>query len=157
MQKHELIAEVDTLLGGRAAEEIYIGEVSTGAGNDLERATDIIKSMATIYGMSDIDIAGLMVLSKQQNQFLGGGQSSKDYSDEMAHKLDMHIKNTLDTRYKTVLNSLKENKDAIEQMTAELLDIEVLTGERVREIIIENGGSVYKTEAMNNNKKNTNE
>ena len=157
MQKHELIAEVDTLLGGRAAEEIYIGEVSTGAGNDLERATDIIKSMATIYGMSDIDIAGLMVLSKQQNQFLGGGQSSKDYSDEMAHKLDMYIKNTLDTRYKTVLNSLNQNKDAIEQMTAELLDIEVLTGDRVREIIIENGGTVYKTEAMNNNEKDTNE
>jgi cell division protease FtsH len=157
MQKHELIAEVDTLLGGRAAEEIYIGEVSTGAGNDLERATDIIKSMATIYGMSDIDIAGLMVLSIQQNQFLGGGQSSKDYSDEMAHKLDMYIKNTLDTRYKTVLDSLNQNKNAIEQMTAELLDIEVLTGERVREIIIENGGNVYKTEAMNNNKKDTNE
>jgi len=123
----------------------------------LERATDIIKSMATIYGMSDIDIAGLMVLSKQQNQFLGGGQSSKDYSDEMAHKLDMYIKNTLDTRYKTVLNSLNQNKDAIEQMTAELLDIEVLTGDRVREIIIENGGTVYKTEAMNNNEKDTNE
>jgi cell division protease FtsH len=106
--------------------------------------------------MSDIDIAGLMVLSKQQNQFLGGGQSSKDYSDEMAHKLDMHIKNTLDTRYKTVLDSLNQNKNAIEQMTAELLDIEVLTGDRVREIIIENGGTVYKTEVMNN-KKDTNE
>ena len=70
MQKHELVAEVDTLLGGRAAEEVFIGEISTGAGNDLDRATDIIKSMATIYGMSDIEIAGLMVLHKQNNQFL---------------------------------------------------------------------------------------
>ena len=148
MQKHELIAEVDTLLGGRAAEEIYIGEVSTGAGNDLERATDIIKSMATIYGMSDLDIAGLMVLSKQQNQFLGGGQSSKDYSDEMAHNLDKHIKNTLDARYKAVLQSLRDNNDAMEQMTAELLDLEVISGKRVQEIIEENGGEVYRGEAI---------
>ena len=148
MQKHELIAEVDTLLGGRAAEEIYIGEVSTGAGNDLERATDIIKSMATIYGMSDIDIAGLMVLQKQQNQFLGGGQTSKDYSDEMAHNLDKHIKDTLDERYKIVLETLRDNNDAMEQMTAELLDVEVITGKRVQEIITENGGEVYKGEDL---------
>jgi len=148
MQKHELIAEVDTLLGGRAAEEIYIGEVSTGAGNDLERATDIIKSMATIYGMSNNDIAGLMVLHKQQNQFLGGGQTSKDYSDEMAHNLDKHIKDTLDERYKIVLEILKDNNDAMEQMTAELLDVEVISGKRVQEIIIENGGEVYQGEDL---------
>ena len=154
MQKHELMAEVDTLLGGRAAEEIYIGEISTGAGNDLERATDIIKSMATIYGMSDIDIAGLMVLSKQTNQFLGGGQTSKDYSDEMAHKLDNHIKNTLDARYKVVLETLRENNDAMEQMTAELLDIEVITGKRVQEIIKENGGIVFNDEDLHNEKDN---
>ena len=154
MQKHELMAEVDTLLGGRAAEEIYIGEISTGAGNDLERATDIIKSMATIYGMSDIDIAGLMVLSKQTNQFLGGGQTSKDYSDEMAHKLDNHIKNTLDARYKVVLETLRENNNAMEQMTAELLDIEVITGKRVQEIIKENGGVVFNDEDLHNEKDN---
>ncbi len=152
MQKHELMAEVDTLLGGRAAEEIYIGEVSTGAGNDLERATDIIKAMATIYGMSDIDIAGLMVLSKQTNQFLGGGQTSKDYSDEMAHKLDNHIKNTLDERYKVVLETLKENNEAMEEMTAELLEIEVITGKRVQEIIIKNGGTVFNDEDLHHDK-----
>ena len=157
MQKHELIAEVDTLLGGRAAEEIYIGEVSTGAGNDLERATDIIKSMATIYGMSDIDIAGLMVLQKQQNQFLGGGQTSKDYSDEMAHNLDKHIKDTLDERYKIVLETLRSNNDAMEQMTAELLDVEVISGKRVQEIITENGGEVYKGEDLHSEDDENNE
>ncbi|MEA3384376.1 MAG: ATP-dependent zinc metalloprotease FtsH [Campylobacterota bacterium] len=148
MQKHELLAEVDVLLGGRAAEEVFIGEISTGAGNDLERATDIIKSMATIYGMSDIGIAGLMVLSKQSNQFLGGGQSSKDYSDEMAHKLDTHIKETLEERYNVVLQTLKDQKDAIEEMTAELLNQEVISGERVQEIITKNGGVVYQGEAL---------
>ncbi len=69
MQRHEMWAEVDVLLGGRAAEQVFIGEISTGAGNDLERATDIIKSMVQTYGMSDV--AGLMVLEKKQTIFLG--------------------------------------------------------------------------------------
>ena len=141
MQKHELIAEVDVLLGGRAAEEVFIGEISTGAGNDLERATGIIKSMATVYGMSDI--AGLMVLEKRSNQFLGG-QTQKDFSDAMAKDLDDHTKKLLNERYEIVLQELRDNSAAIEQMTAELLDIEVISGERVREIIKENGGTVFE-------------
>ncbi len=145
MQKHELIAEVDTLLGGRAAEEVFIGEISTGAGNDLERATDIIKSMATVYGMSDV--AGLMVLEKRQNQFLGG-QTQKDFSDDMAKNLDEHIKTLLNDRYAAVLQSLRDNDAAIEQMTAELLEIEVISGQRVREIIKENGGEVFEAEDL---------
>lgn len=145
MQKHELIAEVDVLLGGRAAEEVFIGEISTGAGNDLDRATNIIKSMATIYGMSDI--AGLMVLERRTNQFLGG-QTQKDFSDAMAKDLDDHVKNTLNERYKIVLQSLRDNSSAIEQMTAELLEIEVITGERVREIIKENGGTIFEDEDL---------
>ena len=146
MQKHELIAEVDTLLGGRAAEEVFIGEISTGAGNDLERATDIIKQMATLYGMSDDEVAGLMVLTKQNNQFLGGGQSTKGYSDQMAHNLDNYIKTMLDTRYKAVIKLLEENREAMEEMTAELLNVEVITGKRVQEIIEKNGGTFYKNE-----------
>ena len=145
MQKHELIAEVDTLLGGRAAEEVFIGEISTGAGNDLERATDIIKSMASVYGMSDV--AGLMVLEKRQNQFLGG-QTQKDFSDEMAKNLDEHVKQILNERYEAVLESLRDHSDAIEEMTAELLDIEVISGERVREIIKAHGGEVFEDEDL---------
>ncbi len=145
MQKHELIAEVDVLLGGRAAEEVFIGEISTGAGNDLERATGIIKSMATIYGMSDI--AGLMVLEKRTNQFLGG-QTQKDFSDAMAKDLDDHTKNLLNERYQIVLQQLRDNSVAIEKMTAELLEIEVISGERVREIITECGGKVFTDEDL---------
>ena len=145
MQKHELIAEVDVLLGGRAAEQVFIGEISTGAGNDLERATDIIKAMASMYGMSDI--AGLMVLERRTNQFLGG-QTQKDFSDDMARKLDEHVKLTLNERYQVVVNALEENKESIEQMTKELLEIEVISGERVREIIKENGGTVFEDEDL---------
>ena len=146
MQKHELIAEVDTLLGGRAAEEIFIGEISTGAGNDLERATEIVKSMTSIYGMSDV--AGLMVLEKRNTQFLGGGMSNKDYSDKMAQGVDEHIKKVLDERYEDVLKKLRENSDAIEEMAQELLEIEVIEGAKVREIIKKNGGTVFEDEDL---------
>ena len=116
-----------------------------GVYRDWERATGIIKSMATIYGMSDI--AGLMVLERRTNQFLGG-QTQKDFSDAMAKDLDDHVKNVLNERYLAVLQSLRDNSAAIEQMTAELLDIEVITGERVREIIKENGGKVFEDEDL---------
>lgn len=133
MQKHELIAMVDVLLAGRAAEEIFIKEISTGASNDLERATDIFKSMVSMYGMSDV--AGLMVLEKQRNVFLNGGQSLKDYSGEMAHKLDKFVKDNLDERYAIVLETLKTYSGAIENMVEALYEEEVIDGDRVREII----------------------
>ena len=135
MQKHELIAEVDVLLGGRAAEEVFIGEISTGASNDLERATDIIKAMISMYGMSEI--AGLMVLEKQRNTFLTGGQSIKDYSEKMAESLDDYVKKTLDERYKDVKETLSTYKGAIETMVAALYEEETIEGSKVREIIKE--------------------
>lgn len=135
MQKHELIAEVDVLLGGRAAEEVFIGEISTGASNDLERATDIIKAMISMYGMSEI--AGLMVLEKQRNTFLTGGQSIKDYSEKMAESLDDYVKKTLDERYADVKQTLNTYKGAIETMVSALYEEETIEGAKVREIIKE--------------------
>ena len=90
--------------------------------------------MINYYGMSDV--AGLMVLEKQRSSFLGpqfGG--SKDYSEQMAQKSDEYIKSLLDERYTSVKNSLNHYRDAIETMTAELLNVEVIAGDRVREII----------------------
>ena len=135
MQHHEMWAEVDVLLGGRAAEEVFIGEISTGAGNDLERATDIIKSMVQTYGMSDV--AGLMVLEKSRHSFLGGQQQvSREYSEKMAENMDEYIKSSLSKRYASVISRLEEYKDAIEDMVALLYKKENITGEEVREIII---------------------
>ncbi|WP_120947812.1 ATP-dependent zinc metalloprotease FtsH [Helicobacter mehlei] len=136
MQKHELIAEIDVLLGGRAAEEVFLQEISTGASNDLERATDIIKGMVSYYGMSDV--SGLMVLEKQRNSFLGGGfGSGREFSEKMAEEMDSFIKNLLEERYSHVKQTLSDYKDAIEVMVGELFEKEVITGERVREIIAE--------------------
>ena len=135
MQRHELWAEVDTLLGGRAAEEVFIGEISTGAGNDLERATDIIKSMVEVYGMTDV--AGLMVLEKQRQSFLGpqGGGAVREYSEKTAEAMDDFIKNALDEHYKNVKARLEEYRGAIENMVKLLYEKENITGEEVRDII----------------------
>ncbi len=134
-RKYELMAEIDVLLGGRAAEEVFLGEISTGAGNDLDRATAILKDMITVYGMSDV--AGLMVLSRSQSSFLGGGMVSNDYSEQMAQEIDNSIKKTLDERYEYVKKTLREYDGAIEKMSAVLLDVEVIEGDTVQEIILD--------------------
>jgi cell division protease FtsH len=134
MQKHELLAEVDVLLGGRAAEEVFIGEISTGASNDLERATDIVKSMVQFYGMSDV--AGLMVLEKQRSSFLGGGLTqAREYSEKMAEEMDGYIKKMLEERYEAVKARLETYRDAIEKMVKALYASENISGEEVRDII----------------------
>ncbi len=135
MQRHELWAEVDTLLGGRAAEEVFIGEISTGAGNDLERATDIVKSMVEVYGMTDV--AGLMVLEKQRQSFLGpaGGAPAREYSEKTAEAMDNYIKNALDEHYRQVKARLEEYRGAIENMVKLLYEKENITGQEVRDII----------------------
>ncbi|KYJ86329.1 ATP-dependent zinc metalloprotease FtsH [Sulfurovum riftiae] len=132
-QKHELLAEIDVLLGGRAAEEVFIGEISTGAGNDLDRATAILKDMISVYGMSDV--AGLMVLKRSEQSFLGGGGVVTDYSEKMAENIDEEIKRTLDERYDFVKKTLKDYYDAIDEMAKVLLDVEVIEGKKVRDII----------------------
>jgi len=134
MQRHELWAEVDVLLGGRAAEEVFMGEISTGAANDLERSTDIIKAMVQVYGMSDV--AGLMVLEKQRSSFLGGGMGqAREYSEKMAEDMDAFIKASLNERYISVKERLEEYRDAIEKMVELLYEHENITGDQVREII----------------------
>lgn len=136
MQKHELMAEVDVLLSGRAAEDVFLGEISTGASNDLERATDILKAMVSYYGMTDV--SGLMVLEKPRNAFLGGGLGNqREFSEKTAEDMDTFIKTTLNERYKFVKQTLNDYKDAIEIMVKELFEKEVIEGKRVRDIISE--------------------
>ncbi len=133
MQKSELLAEIDVLLAGRAAEDVFLGEISTGASNDLQRTTDILKSMIAVYGMSDV--AGLMVLERRQHSFLGNGASSSEYSEKMAEAMDDFIKATLATHYESVKETLRLYGDAVEEMVQVLLEVEVIEGSKVRAII----------------------
>jgi cell division protease FtsH len=135
VQRHELMAQIDVLLGGRAAEDIFLDDISIGAGNDLDRATAILKDMVMVYGMTDV--AGLMVLSRQQSSFLGGGMVSNDFSEKMAEEIDTFIKKTLHERYEYVKTTLNEYHDAIEDMASILLDVEVMEGDKVQSIIKE--------------------
>lgn len=136
MQKHELMAEVDVLLGGRAAEDVFLGEISTGASNDLERITDILKAMISYYGMTEV--SGLMVLEKPRNAFLGGGfGSAREFSEKTAEAMDNYIKATIEARYNAVKQILTDYKEAIETMVKELLEKEVIDGARVREILMD--------------------
>lgn len=134
LQKHELIAKIDVLLGGRAAEDVFLGEISTGASNDLERATDILKSMVSYYGMTEV--SGLMVLEKPRNAFLGGGiGSQREFSEQTAQAMDIFIRETLDDRYVFVKKTLDDYRVAVELMVKELFEKEVIDGSRVRQII----------------------
>ncbi|MDR0746272.1 MAG: ATP-dependent zinc metalloprotease FtsH [Helicobacteraceae bacterium] len=136
MQKYELIAEVDVLLGGRAAEEIFLGEISTGAANDLERATDTIRAMVMNYGMSDI--AGLMVMEKHTTGFLGspyGFGKTKEYSEKLGEEVDYFVKAMLEERYAAVKEKLRVYSGAIDVMSDRLLTDEVIEGSEVKEII----------------------
>lgn len=133
-QKHELIAEIDVLLAGRAAEDVFLKEITDGASNDLDRATDMVKFMVGQVGMTDE--FGLVVLEKQQNSFLNGGQSIKDYSEETAKKIDEYIKNFLKQRYELVKSTLEIYNGAIENMVKALYEKETIEAEVVREIIL---------------------
>ena len=81
------------------------------------------------------DVAGLMVLSRSQSSFLGGGQINNEFSEQMSQEIDASIKATLTERYEYVMQTLRDYNGAIENMTAVLLDVEVIEGKRVQEII----------------------
>ncbi|STQ85705.1 ATP-dependent metallopeptidase FtsH/Yme1/Tma family protein [Helicobacter muridarum] len=134
-QKHEMLATIDVLLGGRGAEDVFLDEISNGASDDLRRATGILKNMIVYYGMTDV--SGLMVLEDftARNRFLGGGSNTREYSNETAQKIDEYIQKQLEEHYAHVKQTLIHYKGAIESMANELLEKEVIEGERVREII----------------------
>jgi cell division protease FtsH len=93
----------------------------------------ILKDMITVYGMSDV--SGLMVLERRQHSFLGQGMTQKDYSEKMAEGIDDFIKKTLHEHYDYVKKTLSQYGGAIEEMTKVLLDVEVIEGSKVVEII----------------------
>jgi cell division protease FtsH len=128
MSEKELLTKIDVLLGGRVAEEIQFNSVTTGAGNDLMRATDIARAMVVEYGMGKT--LGLSTYPRQRGPvFLasdGGFSSRQDYSDSTAADIDTEIKAILEQRYQHVLSMLKERRDKLEAIAEQLLEKEVL-------------------------------
>ena len=127
MTKSELLGKIDVLIGGRAAEQIIFDEISTGAANDITRATDIARSLITEYGMSDK--FENMVLTKRSATFLGqeSGMSSREYSEITQQYVDEEVAKIISDRYEMVVKLLKEKKEVLKKITKRLLETETIS------------------------------
>ncbi|MCG8454334.1 MAG: ATP-dependent zinc metalloprotease FtsH [Spirochaetales bacterium] len=134
--REELLGRIDTALGGRAAEQIIYGTVSTGAGNDIARATDIARAMITRLGMSD-KFANVS-LDSRGSGFLGENQGygqGREYSEETQRYIDDEISRIMAERYNHVLSLLTKHKSLLESITDRLLDVETIEREELMEMI----------------------
>ena len=132
MTKEELENKIATLTGGRAAEEIAVGAISTGASNDIEQATKLARAMITRYGMSeDFDMVALETVT---NQYLGG-DSSLACSAETQTKIDALVVETVKKQHEKALNLLRENRDKLEALSRHLYEKETITGEEFMELL----------------------
>ncbi len=129
--KTELEAMLVSALGGRAAEEVVFGNVTTGAANDIQRATSIARSMITQYGMSEK--FGLMSLEQQENQYLDG-RTVLTCGDETATEIDHEIMSMLKDAYNTAKERLIENRDALDCIAEHLIAKETITGKEFMEL-----------------------
>ena len=134
MSKSEMLEQIVSLLGGRVAEQLILDDISTGASNDIERATQIARSMVTKYGMSE-KIGTIMLGSNQEEVFLGRDFShGKEYSEETAGIIDEEVKAIVDNAYKTAEKILKENIDKLHAVAGVLLEKEKIDGEEFDKI-----------------------
>ncbi|MFQ6077856.1 MAG: ATP-dependent zinc metalloprotease FtsH, partial [Thermodesulfobacteriota bacterium] len=139
MTKSELIDRMTVLLGGRAAEEIVFSEISTGAHNDLEKASDIARRMVTEYGMSDRQ--GPIAFEKQRRPlFLETTYNPpKEYSEETAREIDEEVRSIINKSYGDAKSFLIENRKAVDRIAKVLLQKEVLEGEELRKLLEQEG------------------
>ncbi|GGK01187.1 ATP-dependent zinc metalloprotease FtsH [Lentibacillus kapialis] len=132
--KPELFDKVTGLLGGRVAEEVMFGEVSTGAHNDFQQATNIVRKMITEYGMSD-KIGPLQFTSGGGEVFLGRDiQNDQNYSDTIAYEIDKEMQSFINYCYDRAKRILTENKDKLELMAQTLLDVETLERKQIKSL-----------------------
>lgn len=137
MDEAELRGEIATLLGGRAAEEIIFGSITTGASNDLQRATDLAERMVTTYGMSKV-LGPLAYDKGQQNSFLGNGgmmNPRRMVSEDTAKAIDEEVKDIVETAHQKALVILNQNRDLLESIAREILETEVIEGETLQKLL----------------------
>jgi len=129
--KDKMLEEISILFGGRIAEELFVGEVSTGASNDFERATKLARGMVTKYGMSDL--LGTMVYADEDAS--GFGMQNKTISEATQQKVDAEIRRILDEQYAVARKILEEKREVVEAMTAALLEWETIDSDQVKAIM----------------------
>lgn len=146
ISKGELKNRICVLLGGRVAEELYCDDITTGAQNDLERATQIAREMVTEFGMSD-RLGPVRLGRKQHEVFLGRDiMEDRNYSEEIAYAIDQELRSIIDDCYKIVRTILTEQGEALKEVTKELLAREVLEGDELDKLL--EGVEAKKGEGM---------
>ncbi|NEO99775.1 MAG: ATP-dependent zinc metalloprotease FtsH [Symploca sp. SIO2E9] len=136
MDEAEIRGQIATLLGGRSAEEVVFGSITTGASNDLQRATDLAEQMVTTYGMSKV-LGPLAYDKGQSNQFLGNSAMNprRMVSDETAKAIDDEVKEIVETAHRQAVELLNKNRDLLEKIAQQILEVEVIEGEQLQNLL----------------------
>ncbi len=136
MDEAELRSQIATMLGGRSAEEVVFGSITTGAANDLQRATDLAERMVTTYGMSKV-LGPLAYEQGQQAMFLGNGATNprRMVSEQTAEAIDREVKDIVETAHQQALDILEQNRDLLEEIATRLLETEVIEGEALQSLL----------------------
>ncbi|HEX7708039.1 MAG TPA: ATP-dependent zinc metalloprotease FtsH [Thermoanaerobaculia bacterium] len=140
--KRYLEAMLAVLMGGRIAEEVFIGEITTGAGNDIERATGMARKMVCEWGMSDL---GPVTFGKKEQEIFLGREFAQhgDFSEATAVEIDKEVRRILDRAYKVAHEIITTNRNALDRIAIKLLERETLDGWEVNEIIVDETGVDY--------------
>jgi cell division protease FtsH len=133
--KSELLDQLKTFLGGRVAEAVVLGEISTGAQNDLERCTELVRKMICEFGMSDV--LGPITFGKRQEQVFLGRDISRDrnYSEEVAYSIDKEVRRLIEDAYAKTEDMLKANIDKLHLIAKALIEHETLEGAQLDELL----------------------
>jgi len=134
--KNYLETEIAILMGGRIAEELFLNVMSTGAGNDIERATDMARKMVCEWGMSDL---GPMTFGKKEEQIFLGREIAqhRDYSEDTAIKIDQEVRKLVNRGYTTAKQLIEENREVLERIARALIEREVLDANEIK-MLVEN-------------------
>lgn len=132
MSKEEIENKISTLTGGRCAEELIFNKITTGASNDIEKATELARKMITKYGMSEK--FGMVSLENETNHYLGG-DSTLTCSSDKAREIDEEVIKTIKNSHDKAMNILRENIDKLNEISQYLLDKETITGEEFMAIL----------------------
>jgi cell division protease FtsH len=135
MDKVRILSTIAVLFGGRIAEEVFMGQMTTGASNDFERATDMARKMVTQWGMSEA--LGTMVYGENEGEvFLGRSVTThKNISETTMQKVDAEIRRILDEQYALARKLIEDNRDKMEAMTQALLEWETIDADQIDDIM----------------------
>ncbi|MEL6223848.1 MAG: ATP-dependent zinc metalloprotease FtsH4 [Cyanobacteria bacterium J06627_8] len=149
LNEDELKGQIATLLGGRSAEEVVFGNVTTGASNDLQRATDLAERMVTSYGMSDV-LGPLAYEKGQQSNFLDSGMANprRVVSDQTAEAIDREVKDIVESAHQQARTILTKNRELLEAMAQTLLEKEVIDGDALNQLLDQAQPLEERTHAM---------